>query len=109
MNHTENSSDQNQPRKSGAVHSAKIAAMCGVLLLLAGVAFGMFQRSAQSRTLTSETEQQAAMPVHDLLAAPMAKRKRFRCRETPRPSATHRSMRAPTDILSAGTWTSAHK
>jgi len=73
MNHTENSSDQNQPRKSGAAHSAKIAAMCGVLLLLAGVAFGMFQRSAQSRTLTSETEQQAAMPVHVLLAAPDGK------------------------------------
>lgn len=70
MNHSENNSDKNQPRKTAASHSVKGIAMCGIILLLAGVAFGLLQRSAQSRTLTSETEQDAAMPVHVLRPAP---------------------------------------
>ncbi|MDR3724882.1 MAG: efflux RND transporter periplasmic adaptor subunit [Terracidiphilus sp.] len=70
MNHIENNSDKNQPRKEGASRALKVVAIGGVLLLLAGVAFGMYQRSAQGKTLAAETEKSAALPVHVLRPAP---------------------------------------
>jgi RND family efflux transporter MFP subunit len=70
MNYIENNSDKNQPRKEGASRTLKMVAIGGALLLLAGVAFGMYQRSAQGKTLATETEQNAALPVHVLRPGP---------------------------------------
>jgi RND family efflux transporter MFP subunit len=78
MNHTENNSDKNQPRKDQlpkirASRSVRSAILCGTLLLLTGVAFRIYQRGAQNHILAAETEQSATMPVHVLLPAPDGK------------------------------------